>query len=284
MRDVRVDVRIAGLRVRVIGPADLLAELRQLFPPAPAWNTALDDEVGAVFRLERDPARAGWHRISRDGVLVWASPERDELLPRLEWAISTLAVERLGRRYVFLHAGAVAWNGRGLLLPATSGGGKTTLVAGLIAAGFAYLSDEVAALDPTTSQLLPFPKSLCIKEGARRALAPLYPQLTESVPRRRFGGEPVWYLSPPEGAWPSRPIPARYVVLPRYQAGARTTLAPIARTAALPDLLGQSFNLRAHGGAGVGSIVALLRATACFSLTIGDLGAAVEQLQRLVAG
>ena len=41
-------------------------------------------------------------------------------------------------------AGSVACRGRGLILPAPSGGGKTTLVAGLVAAGFDYLSDEVA--------------------------------------------------------------------------------------------------------------------------------------------
>jgi len=35
------------------------------------------------------------------------------------------------------------------VLPAPSGSGKTTLTAGLVAAGWGYLTDELAILDPS---------------------------------------------------------------------------------------------------------------------------------------
>jgi hypothetical protein len=56
--------------------------------------------------------------------------------------VAETAVENL-----FLHAGAVAWRGRGILFPGRSHSGKSTLVRALVAAGASYLSDEFAVLD-----------------------------------------------------------------------------------------------------------------------------------------
>ena len=67
---------------------------------------------------------------------------------------------------LLVHAGAVVTpSGSGVLLPAASGSGKTSLVAGLVRAGWGYLSDEVGAIDPVTRRLCPYPKVLSIKPG-----------------------------------------------------------------------------------------------------------------------
>ena len=44
--------------------------------------------------------------------------------------------------FLVVHAGAVGYQGAGILLPAGTGSGKTTLVAGLAANGFQLFSDE----------------------------------------------------------------------------------------------------------------------------------------------
>jgi HprK-related kinase A len=222
-------------------------------------------------------------QLLRDDALLSDAASHDELLPLLEWAIATAGVEHLGRRYLLFHAGAVTANGQGLLLPGGSGSGKSTLVAGLLAAGFGYLSDEVAVVAPTTGQVLPFAKSVCVKAGARPVLAPLYPQLARTHWRHRFGPELVAFLPPPAGCWATEPVALRFVVLPRYAAGAATRLEPIARSAAAAVLLEQSFNVRALGPGAVRRTLELLSGADCFELTMGDLRGAVQSLRDLVA-
>ncbi|HEV7217053.1 MAG TPA: hypothetical protein VGP33_18240, partial [Chloroflexota bacterium] len=184
--------------------------------------------------------------------------------------------------YLFLHAGALACHGQGIILPAAPGSGKTTLTAAAVAMGFQYLSDEVAALPLGGSDLVPFAKSLFVKQGSQLLLAFFCPELTVTPPHYRLSGEPVWYLPPPPAAWPATPVPLRHVVFPRYVPGAPAELTPLSRPDALPLLLRQSFNVPALGTRGVEGIVALLRAAECHTLTLDELAPAVALLLRLL--
>lgn len=66
------------------------------------------------------------------------------------------------REKLFIHAGAVGWRGRGLILPAQSFAGKTSLVVELCRLGATYYSDEYAVIDDE-GHLHPFPKDLSIR-------------------------------------------------------------------------------------------------------------------------
>lgn len=79
-----------------------------------------------------------------------------------------------------LHAGAVARDGRALVLVGESGKGKSTLTASLVRRGWDYLSDEVAVIHPETRMVLPFAKALDLDDEACR-LAGIDP------PDLRFG-------------------------------------------------------------------------------------------------
>jgi hypothetical protein len=285
-------LRIHGWRADVAGPASLLRELEALFPTArqALFDTSEVDasatsevDASATFEVVLDAPQPGWQRILRDGAPLWTGQDADELLAYLEWGINRTAAEWLGQRYLLFHAGSVARDGAGLILPASSGSGKTTLVAGLLAAGFEYLSDEVAVIDPYQLNLLPFAKSLCVKAGGRDVLAGLYPGLATAIPRRRFGGEPVWYLPPSRETPPHSSVAIRHVVLPRYRLGGVTELRRVARSVALRQLLEQSFNLRAHGAWGVGRLVDMLRRAECYALSVGELQPAVELLVQLAS-
>ena len=67
------------------------------------------------------------------------------------------AVER-----VFLHAGAVGWKGKGIVLPAESFKGKSTLVAELVRQGAEYYSDDFAIFDKN-GLLYPFPRIISMR-------------------------------------------------------------------------------------------------------------------------
>jgi hypothetical protein len=63
---------------------------------------------------------------------------------------------------VFVHSGAVAFNGRGILIPGESFSGKSTLVTALVLAGAEYYSDEYAVITPE-GRLIPYAKDLSLR-------------------------------------------------------------------------------------------------------------------------
>jgi len=71
------------------------------------------------------------------------------------------------RDRLFIHAGAVEWKGRGLLLPGISHSGKTSLVVELCRLGATYYSDEYGVVDDN-GLMYPFPKVLSVRgDGGR---------------------------------------------------------------------------------------------------------------------
>ena len=72
----------------------------------------------------------------------------------------TVAEFAVGR--VFIHAGVIAWKGKGIIMPGRSFHGKTALTVALIKRGAVYYSDEYAVLD-AEGLLHPFPKMLSVR-------------------------------------------------------------------------------------------------------------------------
>lgn len=100
-------------------------------------------------------------RLFRDGEYVFSSADREDFLDFTTGQIRLIVAEfAVGR--VFLHAGVVGWNGRAVIVPASSFSGKTTLVAELIKKGALYYSDEYAVLDEN-GLVYPFPKKLSVR-------------------------------------------------------------------------------------------------------------------------
>jgi serine kinase of HPr protein (carbohydrate metabolism regulator) len=72
-------------------------------------------------------------------------------------------IAEMARHRVFVHAGAVEWHGRGIMIPGRSFSGKTSLVAELIKAGATYYSDEYAVLD-RQGRMHPFSAPLAVRQ------------------------------------------------------------------------------------------------------------------------
>jgi hypothetical protein len=72
-----------------------------------------------------------------------------------------VALNALGK--TFIHAGAIAHEGRAIIFPGHSFSGKTTLVAALVRAGAVYYSDEFAVLD-ADGLVHPYAKPLSLRD------------------------------------------------------------------------------------------------------------------------
>jgi hypothetical protein len=75
-----------------------------------------------------------------------------------------------------VHAGAVAWQDRVLLLPGKTHAGKSSLVAALLRRGAVYLSDEYALID-VEGRAHPYPRPLLVRNGCPEQV----PVLAEST-------------------------------------------------------------------------------------------------------
>lgn len=91
----------------------------------------------------------------------------DSYFESIESKIQVSLAVALPPRKFFLHAGAVAFEGRGIIIPGLSFAGKTTLVKEFIKAGAVYYSDDCAVVD-RKGFLYPYSKTLSVREGSSR--------------------------------------------------------------------------------------------------------------------
>src|SRR5262249_15342606 len=126
-----------------------------------------------------------------------------DLLFQLEKEI-TIEIQKLRPDLYFLHAAVLEYHGLGLMLVAQSGGGKSTTAWALSHYGFRYLSDELAPIDLSTLQVLPYPHALNMK----------------NLP-------PSSYSLPSETIWTSRTLHVPVEALPGGEQTAPTCLAAI---------------------------------------------------------
>lgn len=164
-----------GLRIGVrVSRESLLERVAPRLPPGAVPSSG--SEVERLYSLRAAPPspRRGvrpYHLCYGGATLVSRTHDLERLLDDfaddLDRCVAAGARDRL-----FVHAGAVAWQGRAIVLPGRSGSGKTTLVKALLEAGAELLSDEYAVFD-SRGRVCPYPRPLALGrgEGAERLAA-----------------------------------------------------------------------------------------------------------------
>jgi hypothetical protein len=219
-------------------------------------------------------------RLLIDGRWVLGSGNPAHVLNDLFSYVNLNTVEAT-RDSVLVHAGAVATpGGLGVVLPAPSGSGKTTLVAGLVRAGFGYLSDEAAVLGSVSGTLHPYPVHLSLKGESRDMFADAGADPTDAS----FSGD-TWHVDPEAirpGAIASS-CHVGYVISHRFEPGAHTRIETITPAEACVELgrnlmLGQRDTKRS-----LDLLAGVCLASRSYRLTHGDLSEAVAAIEDLTA-
>ena len=85
-----------------------------------------------------------------DGTSVYAADSPFHLAGLLVWHVNGSVVRVDRGQHLLLHAAAAERDGVTVVLPAPMESGKTTTVAGLLRAGYRYVTDETVVLDRAT--------------------------------------------------------------------------------------------------------------------------------------
>jgi hypothetical protein len=240
--------------------------------------------------LRADTSVAHWYslRSSGDGgvdlylddALCAQLPEPSQAVDRLLWDINRASADASDEHLLF-HAGGVQFTDQAILLPAASGRGKSTLVAGLVHAGLGYLSDELLALSLDDTRVLAYPKPVALKAGSFGPVRDL--GLEPPAGTDRFSGD-EWYVRPADlGAQSAGgPCVPALVIVPRYVPGAVTSSRRLSSTETFLALALNSVNLDHHGEQGAHVVADLVERCDAFELEMSDLTAACKLVLGLV--
>ena len=188
--------------VRVNDP-DILKLLPNHLPYG--WKRAEGATVERLYSLfasgrQNNPKLRRSHFVFAGAVELARSLNLSEILQALERDARLFVAER-ARRRIFVHAAAVGWNGRAIVIPGKSMSGKTTLAAEFVRAGATYYSDEYAVLD-ARGRVHPYAKPLSIRNSDDYHQA--------DFPAEAFGGRIG-----------TVPLPVGMLLVTRYRRGSR---------------------------------------------------------------
>lgn len=285
LRGAGLRLRVEPVTVRLQSKVDSIARGVALhyaeYPVEP-------DDGFADFHIGIDRP-SGWRRWYRPQVvfrfdcdLPFAPLPGDQGFPMLEWGLNWCVTSHC-HQFVTLHAAIVERDGCALILPAPPGSGKSTLCAGLAFGGWRLLSDELTILDPADGSAVPAPRPISLKNASIdviKAFAPhavFGPTVEETIKGR------VAHARAPLDAVQraSERAQPRWIVLPRYEAGAPTRLTPLSKAQAVVRLVENAFNINVHGVHGFELLARLVDGCDCFEFRYSRLDEAVALFDSL---
>lgn len=250
------------------GPVRALRRLYHGYPSA--------DGEAADYNVRLEPTRP-WRRWLRPSVAIGGDYMLPDAAP-LPLAHGLVAAEMamnlqmaLGeRRYLLLHAASVERGGRAIILTGESGAGKSTLSALLGEAGWRFMGDEFALLEPETGMLHPFPRPVSLKNEAigvmeARVAAERFGPAMEDTPKGR-----IRHVRPRADALARMAEPARpaLILFPRF--GKVRDVRPVGPAEAFMRLTQASTNYVALGERGFDSLTRLVSGCPAMALDYPD--------------
>jgi hypothetical protein len=220
-------------------------------------------------RLEISQDRDNGYRLSRDDKQIYAGGSLAALANSLmDTSIYNLA-DKCSSGMLF-HAACLSWKGKGVILPAQSGHGKTTLSAWLLSNGFDYLTDELVYMPLNSLRAMCFGRPLNVKYGSRDIIDELLGDNRDDTSIIRG---PIAMLVPPTlirtDNQPVEPD-VSMIFFPRYRADAEFSLEKLSPAQTGMSMMACLVNARNLPGDGFKATVDLARKVPAYSISYPD--------------
>ena len=270
---MKLGYAVSGVRFAIDADGSIAQEIARTVMPV---SRSAVPRGGPVFAVRSDHGRFSVFRGRRR---LWFAPSKAVLVPWLEAEVVQWLLGRL-RRYVQLHAAAVERRGRAVVIAGGPESGKTSLACALGLAGWHVMSDEVALIEPRSSTVASFPRSMLVKSGTARRL----PDLLRVKPHRVVLDDrptAVRYVSPAFAGDKARGRAAvSALAFPVWSR--RSSVGAIGERDALERLLRASFNTASRPALSVDTCVGLVRNAELFRVSIGKLRESARLLSEAV--
>lgn len=205
--------------------------------------------------------------------------------PLLEWSMNW-CIATYAHQFLLLHSAVIERDGLAVILPAPPGSGKSTLCAGLVNRGWRLLSDELALISLKDASISPLGRPISLKNQSIDVIRSYVPNAVfsevvhdtskGSVSLLKVPGETLRRIH--ETAKP------RWVIFPKYVAGAPAKLAPRSKANSMLELGRNSFNYMVLGRAGFEVLSKVMDGSDCYDFEYSQLDDAVSIFDGLVTG
>jgi len=252
-----------------------------------AAHRVLDaDAVFCDFHIALVPRR-GWGgalcELDVDGMRPFTPLARGEAFALFEWGLNWCVTSHC-HGWITIHAAVLERDGLAVLLPGPPGSGKSTLCAWLMHQGWRLLSDELALIDPVSGQLTASPRPVSLKNRSIEVIAQRVPGAVMGPVAHDTAKGMVAHLqaSPASLAKAHLTATPRWIVMPRFTAGAALAAERLDRPSALVEFTSNSFNYHVHGPQGFERLADTVASCDTYRLSYGDLDEAQAWFDGLV--
>jgi hypothetical protein len=217
-----------------------------------------------------------------DGSRTFKPLPADQAFPMLEWGLNW-CVSSHAHSYLIIHAAVLEKHGHAAILPAPPGSGKSTLCAALTRHGWRLLSDELALIRISDGSIVPLPRPVSLKNASIDIMQSHAPDAIFSRKVSDTMKGTVAHMRAPMDSVFRADEYARpgWVIFPRYEAGAATSLTSVSKARAFMRVADNAFNYSLLGERGFASLAGLIDASHCHDFIYSKLDEALDVFDNL---
>lgn len=266
---------------------DVARSMHVLYARHPYQIAPVFSDFHVEVRVPRNFRR--WFRKQAEFLIDGDPPfeplPRDQAPAFLEWGLNW-SIAASCHQWFTIHAASLEKNGLAVVLPAPPGSGKSTLCTALALRGWRLLSDELTLIDPGTLAANALARPINLKNASIDLIRAFEPTAVWGPETYDTAKGRVTHLRPPadsvermlETAQP------KWIVFPRYVAGAEPLLTPRTKPQTFIDLAENAFNYSTLGETGFDVVGRLVDQCDCYDFTYSKLGDALEVFEWIATG
>jgi HprK-related kinase A len=206
----------------------------------------------------------------------------DQAVALLEWGLNWVFTNH-AQHYLIIHAAVLERDGRGLIMAAPPGSGKSTLCAALALRGWRLLSDELAMISLDDGLLMPLPRPVSLKNQSIDIVRRLPGNPVIGPIARDTAKGTVAHMRPPHTSVEAAldTVQPRWILFPQFRAGNACRIEATGKAHTFMQLVSNSFNYPRLGVTGFETMGRLVDACDGYTAGFGSLDQIVPELESI---